>query len=159
MRWIALSVSFMIGLCVCSIGESRWGSGICTVVQAQQVTTPVVRKTCCEKLDCPMCITETQVIAIANEMRARAGRGPLARSAALITSCRMHSARQASSGRMFHGSSNGVWSRENVAMGQDSPASVMNSWMNSSGHRANILSNSNEIGVAKVGRYWTLQLR
>jgi len=29
---------------------------------------------------------------------------------------------------------------ENIAAGQSSPASVMNSWMNSDGHRANILS-------------------
>ncbi len=37
---------------------------------------------------------------------------------------------------------------ENIAMGQRSPSSVMNSWMNSSGHRANILKDSyKEIGV------------
>lgn len=37
---------------------------------------------------------------------------------------------------------------ENIAMGQKSAASVMNGWMNSSGHRANILSSSYEkIGV------------
>lgn len=31
---------------------------------------------------------------------------------------------------------------ENIAYGQTSPAQVMNSWMNSEGHRANILSSS-----------------
>ncbi len=37
---------------------------------------------------------------------------------------------------------------ENIAMGQRSPEQVMNSWMNSSGHKANILSpNFAEIGV------------
>jgi uncharacterized protein YkwD len=37
---------------------------------------------------------------------------------------------------------------ENIASGQDTPADVMEDWMNSSGHRANILStNSREIGV------------
>ncbi len=50
---------------------------------------------------------------------------------------------------------------ENIAMGQDSPSSVMNAWMNSPGHRANILSPSfTEIGVGLAknsnGRlYWT----
>ena len=37
---------------------------------------------------------------------------------------------------------------ENIAMGQPTAASVMNAWMNSPGHKANILSkNFTEIGV------------
>ncbi|TYQ16181.1 UNVERIFIED_CONTAM: spore coat assembly protein SafA/uncharacterized YkwD family protein [Acetivibrio alkalicellulosi] len=50
---------------------------------------------------------------------------------------------------------------ENIAMGQRTPAEVMNAWMNSPGHRNNILSPSfTEIGVglakAANGRtYWT----
>lgn len=50
---------------------------------------------------------------------------------------------------------------ENIAMGQQSPAQVMNAWMNSPGHRNNILSPSfTQIGVGlakdKNGRmYWT----
>lgn len=38
---------------------------------------------------------------------------------------------------------------ENIAKGQKSPSAVMNSWMNSSGHRANILSSS--YGLVGVG--------
>lgn len=50
---------------------------------------------------------------------------------------------------------------ENIAMGQKTPTEVMSSWMNSPGHRSNILSTSySEIGVGlakdKYGRcYWT----
>ena len=47
---------------------------------------------------------------------------------------------------------------ENIARGQSSPESVVKAWMNSSGHRANILNASfTEIGVGYVadGRYWT----
>lgn len=47
---------------------------------------------------------------------------------------------------------------ENIAMGQSTPAAVVNAWMNSSGHRANILSKSfTKIGVGYVasGNYWT----
>lgn len=51
---------------------------------------------------------------------------------------------------------------ENIAMGQGSPSSVMNSWMNSSGHRANILNAQfNFIGIGAVkegGRYYWVQL-
>jgi uncharacterized YkwD family protein len=50
---------------------------------------------------------------------------------------------------------------ENIAMGQTTPVQVMNGWMNSSGHRANILNSAyTKIGVGVVknasGRYyWT----
>ena len=47
---------------------------------------------------------------------------------------------------------------ENIAKGYSSPQAVVNAWMNSSGHRANILNASyTQIGVGYVanGRYWT----
>lgn len=47
---------------------------------------------------------------------------------------------------------------ENIAKGQKTPQAVMNGWMNSSGHRANILNSSyKKIGVGYVasGNYWT----
>jgi uncharacterized YkwD family protein/spore coat assembly protein SafA len=46
---------------------------------------------------------------------------------------------------------------ENIAKGQASPEAVVRSWMNSSGHRANILNSSfTEIGVGYAsGNYWT----
>lgn len=49
---------------------------------------------------------------------------------------------------------------ENIAMGYATPAAVMNGWMNSSGHRTNILNaNYTQIGVGYVaeGNYWTQQ--
>ena len=47
---------------------------------------------------------------------------------------------------------------ENIAMGQRTPKEVVNAWMNSPGHRANILNASyKKIGVGYVtgGNYWT----
>lgn len=47
---------------------------------------------------------------------------------------------------------------ENIAMGQRTPSEVVNAWMNSPGHRANILNASfTKIGVGYVsnGNYWT----
>lgn len=47
---------------------------------------------------------------------------------------------------------------ENIAKGQRTPQDVVNAWMNSDGHRANILNSSfNKIGVGYVndGNYWT----
>jgi len=49
---------------------------------------------------------------------------------------------------------------ENIAQGQSSPDSVVKSWMNSPGHRQNILSpNYTHIGVgfSSNGNYWTQQ--
>ena len=47
---------------------------------------------------------------------------------------------------------------ENIAYGQRTPQAVVNAWMNSSGHRANILNAAyTQIGVGYVadGNYWT----
>ena len=47
---------------------------------------------------------------------------------------------------------------ENIAYGQRTPQAVVDAWMNSSGHRANILNASyTQIGVGYVaqGNYWT----
>jgi uncharacterized YkwD family protein len=50
---------------------------------------------------------------------------------------------------------------ENIAMGQQTPSSVVNAWMNSPGHRANILNPSYTqigVGLAKNSNgtcYWT----
>ncbi|MCM3616498.1 SafA/ExsA family spore coat assembly protein [Sutcliffiella horikoshii] len=50
---------------------------------------------------------------------------------------------------------------ENIAAGQKTPQEVMNAWMNSDGHRKNILSSQyTEIGVGyakggQYGHYWT----
>lgn len=47
---------------------------------------------------------------------------------------------------------------ENIAKGQRTPQQVVNAWMNSSGHRANILNSSYThigVGFEKNGNYWT----
>lgn len=59
--------------------------------------------------------------------------------------------------RMKEQGYNWSWAGENIAMGQRTAEEVMNSWMNSSGHRSNILSsNFKEIGfgVTKMGNVW-----
>lgn len=95
--------------------------------------------------------------------------------ARLVAAAQAHSEDQARRGEMSHvggdGSSVGVrvdragypWRSvaENVALGPSTPLEAMNAWMDSPGHRGNILSASNTqigIGVAMGadGRlYWT----
>jgi uncharacterized protein YkwD len=45
-------------------------------------------------------------------------------------------------------------SSENLAAGQSSPAAVMQSWKNSSGHNANMLGNHKRVGICRAGIYW-----
>lgn len=47
---------------------------------------------------------------------------------------------------------------ENIARGQSTPQAVVDAWMNSSGHRENILNSSYThigVGYVKSGHYWT----
>ncbi|WP_432069414.1 CAP domain-containing protein [Streptomyces sp. AA1529] len=115
---------------------------------------------------------EDQVLALVNKERAKAGCKPLTANAKLTKAARAHSEDMAAQKNMSHTGSDGSspgdrieragysWSTygENVAYGYSSPESVMEGWMNSSGHRANILNcDFEEIGVghAQPGHYWT----
>ncbi len=56
-----------------------------------------------------------------------------------------------------------LWRRaaENIAQGYRTPAAVVQGWMNSSGHRANMLNcELSEVGIgyAPSGHYWVMNL-
>jgi uncharacterized protein YkwD len=112
------------------------------------------------------------VAQLVNTERAKHGCAPLTVNAKLTKAAQAHSADMAAHRTMSHTGSDGsspgeritaagyAWSSygENVAYGYGTPASVMAGWMNSPGHRANILNCSfKEIGVglAQPGNYWT----
>ncbi|KNE56398.1 hypothetical protein AMAG_02207 [Allomyces macrogynus ATCC 38327] len=94
------------------------------------------------------------MIGLVNAARAQFGRQPYDIDAALIKSCVGHAADMAEHRFMDHTGSNGSspasratkagysWGfiAENVAAGQKTIAAVMDAWMNSQGHRDNILS-------------------
>ena len=126
---------------------------------------------------------EQQVVDLVNTERANLGLPPYKRVTALDEAARYHSADLGQDNYFSHDTydrSGGslvyvcnTWARigtyytgagaENIAAGYSTPASVMNGWMNSSGHRTNILSTNNwEIGVGYATysgstyyRYWT----
>jgi uncharacterized protein YkwD len=100
---------------------------------------------------------ELEVIRLVNLERTRRGLQPLKTSDKLMIAARNWSQTQAFRGRMYHSR---MGYGENVAYGQESPQEVMRAWMNSRGHRNNILnSRYSQIGVGAVtnGRsiYWT----
>ncbi len=101
---------------------------------------------------------EARVAELVNRERSRYGLAPLKVCPKLSAFARGWSRTQASRRSMGHSSAG---YRENVATGQDTPEGVMRVWMNSPGHRANILSSrAKTIGVG-LGRsaggrsFWT----
>lgn len=118
--------------------------------------------------------TVTQVVALVNKERAAAGCGPLTEDPQLEKAAQGHSDDMAARNFFDHTNPDGAdpgqritaagyrWSTygENIAQGQQTPQAVMDSWMNSPGHRANILNCSfKDIGVGvhkgSGGPWWT----
>ena len=115
---------------------------------------------------------EQEVVRLVNAQRAQNGLKPLAENWELSRVARYKSADMASRRYFSHESPTygspyqmmrnfGISFRsagENIAYGQRTPAAVVAAWMNSSGHRANILNSSyTQIGVGyhEAGNYWT----
>ncbi|MEV5505191.1 sigma-70 family RNA polymerase sigma factor [Streptomyces orinoci] len=115
-----------------------------------------------------------QVIALVNAERAKVGCSPVRNNSQLAAAAQRHSDDMAARNFFDHTNPDGQgpgeritaagyqWSTygENIAYGQQTPASVMDSWMHSSGHRANILNCSfKDLGVgvnqAPGGPRWT----
>jgi uncharacterized protein YkwD len=105
--------------------------------------------------------TESAVIAQTNAARARSGLPPLSADGQLMNGARNHARWMARNRNLSHGS--GV--TENIAMGQTSATEATTSWMQSSGHRANMLDGGHtRIGVAMAHSadgtaYWCQQFR
>jgi uncharacterized protein YkwD len=117
--------------------------------------------------ECPAGST-AGVLQLVNDARRDHGRATLADDAALARAARTHTIAMVAAQRLTHdgwigyiraaGYAGGALG-ENIAYGYQSPASVVQGWMKSSGHRANILSSSyRHSGVGCVmdsrGRLW-----
>ena len=105
---------------------------------------------------------EASVIAHTNAQRVRNGLPALQVDMKLVTTARKHAVWMTNHHSMVHGNY-GV--AENIAAGQPTAGSVVNTWMNSSGHRANILNRGHRrIGVAAYRQpngqiYWCQQFQ
>ena len=119
---------------------------------------------------------ENQVVALTNAQRKAHGCGALRIDDRLVQAARAHSADMVQQGYFSHTGSNGSNfvareisagypkkgpSAENIAWGYRTPQDVVTGWMNSSGHRANILNcGSVAVGVGLAytsggSAYWT----
>ncbi|WP_322759156.1 CAP domain-containing protein [Frankia sp. Cr2] len=117
----------------------------------------------------------SQVVALTNAERAKAGCAPLTVDSRLTAAAQAHSDDMATHNYFSHTSQDGRTpfqrmaaagyqfsiAAENIAAGQRTPTDVMTGWMNSTGHRENILNCSlKQIGVGygtggNYGVYWT----
>jgi uncharacterized protein YkwD len=117
---------------------------------------------------------ESQVITLVNQQRKAAGCGAVVYNAKLRTAAYNHSLDMATHNFFDHTGSDGStfvtrvqaagYSAplgENIAWGWRTPADVMNAWMNSAPHKANILNcSARSIGVGMAKKadgtpYWT----
>lgn len=117
----------------------------------------------------PVSSFEEEVVRLVNAERAKQGLAPLVHRADVKNVAEKKAMDMINSNYFSHTSPNygspfdmlktfGISYRsagENIAKGQRSPQEVMNAWMNSSGHRANILNrNYNGIGVGYYNGAW-----
>ncbi|MDL5156814.1 CAP domain-containing protein [Actinomycetospora termitidis] len=112
----------------------------------------------------------TQVVALTNQYRQQAGCRPLTRDARAEKSAQAHADWMNTTGTFSHTGVNGSSfvdrmkaagypspGGENIAQGQRDAAAVMTAWMNSPGHRANILNcrfTTIGVGLAGTKNYW-----
>ena len=156
---------------------SNYQVGTSEIIQANpQVSNPDLiypgQVLCIPQLDSSVASYEHEVVRLVNEIRQQNGLKPLIENWELSRVARYKSQDMLDNRYFSHTSPTygspfqmikafGLSYRtagENIAKGYASPQAVVNGWMNSSGHRANILNVSyTQIGIGYVaqGNYWT----
>lgn len=154
--------------CTPAAGLGTAGSGSATTLPAVTTTTVVASQQ-------PEA-WESQMLARINSERSAVGASPLAICNTLRTAAQNHSADQAAHNTMTHTGSDGstlttranragytgwIALGENVAYGYGTVDAVMTGWMNSPGHRANLLDTGfTHVGLGQAAGsggalYWT----
>lgn len=133
--------------------------------------TPQRPTTTAKPVPAPAAGPAAQVVELTNQERARNGCAALRIDARITAAAQKHSADMSANGYFDHDSQDGRTfderiraegypspGAENIAQGQRSAAEVVEDWMNSPGHRRNILDCSLTtigVGYAPTGSYWT----
>lgn len=141
-----------------------------TSASSSPSTSPSAASTSSPSPDVPA--ARERVVELVNAERRKAGCGPVTANDKLTTAGQRHSEDMAARQEMTHTGSDGSdagdriartgyqangWA-ENVAYYYSTPERVMKAWMNSRGHRENILNCYYQeigVGLAQPGNYWT----
>ncbi|HBX70805.1 MAG TPA: CAP domain-containing protein [Chloroflexi bacterium] len=176
-RWLG----WFIGIIVISLflGRLSFISGQAAEANGETVYLPLVSRP--ETTPTPVPSFEERVVELTNQEREANGCSPVTMEPRLQAAAEGHSADMALNDFFSHTGSNGSspWDRihaqgysysragENIAAGYSTPESVVTGWMNSDGHRANILNCSfvhigvgyyylqNDPGSVRYRHYWT----
>lgn len=137
---------------------------------ATAIASPLLLKTQSALAGCRVPAEVSEVTELTNRVRTKYNLRPLRPSCQLYQAAQNHTLNMVEMRRMSHTGSDGsevehrvqrVGYRhsgvaENVAVGQNSSSQVVRDWMNSPGHRRNILNpRYTEIGVGYSNNYWT----
>ncbi|GAA3449881.1 CAP domain-containing protein [Dactylosporangium matsuzakiense] len=146
-----------------------------SLAKKKPVTTPTTTPTTAPVTTSPSTV-ETEVVTLTNNFRTANGCGALRIDTRLVTAARDHSADMVTKNFFDHTGSNGSnfvqreeaagytkggASAENIAWGYRTAQDVVNGWINSPGHRANMLNcQSVAVGVGLAYKadgtpYWT----
>ncbi|MEU1488402.1 sigma-70 family RNA polymerase sigma factor [Streptomyces sp. NPDC005752] len=146
-----------------SPSASRSRSAAVAPEKAPTPRTPSTKPAAAPKASSAPSVTQ-EVIALVNTERAKEGCGSVSGNGMLAKAASSHSADMVARNYFSHTSPDGTdpgtritaagyrWSTygENIAKGQQTAESVMDAWMNSEGHRANILNcDFKEIGIGR----------
>ncbi|CCK25637.1 RNA polymerase ECF-subfamily sigma factor [Streptomyces davaonensis JCM 4913] len=137
--------------------------------QAAEPTTPAPRPSTTPAAAPADTSAAAQVLALVNTERQKAGCQPVTLDARLARAAQLHSEDMSKNQYFDHTSQDGRTfadraaaqghpspGAENIAQGQSTPEAVMESWMNSQGHRENILNcDLTTMGVGVVEDDWT----
>jgi uncharacterized protein YkwD len=109
-----------------------------------------------------------QLLVLHNGYRARKGKSPLSMSESLTQACYKHCEWMDNRNKLSHrgkfGSTHsqrarregyeGFYIAENIAFLKGTAEDVIDLWMNSKGHKENILGDFRDFGAARIGDYW-----
>ncbi|KAJ2831534.1 hypothetical protein GGI24_001545 [Coemansia furcata] len=111
---------------------------------------------------------QTDMLNQVNAVRAKAGKAALTLSSQLNTIAQSHSQYMSSTSDMTHSDPAGslgtraaaaglqwMGAAENIAWNQQNVAQVMDAWINSPGHYANMVGDYNSVGFGVSNLYWT----
>src|SRR5699024_1199687 len=163
-RMLVLSLSFIFCLSAIPVSASVLSEGGGSSVQGEVIEE--------ESLELDIVAFEERVIELTNQAREEAGLEALEMEHPLMAAAKEKSRDMYGNGYFAHESPTygspfdlmkvfGVTymaAGENIAMGQSTPEEVVTAWLNSPGHRANIMNpNFTHIGVGYIenGHYWT----